>query len=154
MARHRDSDRLGGYGPAVLAALAAAALALAPAATSTATTSADAFRTPSGHIACMYQHYSGDPARLRCDVDDVAHPAHRPKSCDLDYGSAFGLTRTGAAQRLCVGDTVDDPKAKVLNYGKTKHYGPFTCTSRTSGLRCTTAAGHGFDLSRARQRLF
>lgn len=133
---------------AVLATALAAALAL-PTAGAGAAASIQTFRTPSGHIGCAY-----DTTMLRCDVDDVAHKPTRPKACELDYGSAFGLTRTGRARRLCVGDTAMDPKAKVLNYGKTKHYGPFTCTSRTTGLRCTTAAGHGFTLSRDTQRLF
>lgn len=133
---------------AALVALLLAVLA-APSAGASATTSIRTFRTPSGHIGCAY-----DTTMLRCDVDDVAHKPARPKACELDYGSAFGLTPKGRARRLCVGDTAMDPDAKVLAYGKTKHYGPFTCTSRTTGLRCTTAAGHGFSLSRATQHLF
>ncbi|HWH95470.1 MAG TPA: DUF6636 domain-containing protein [Baekduia sp.] len=114
----------------------------------------ESFQTPSRHIACMYQHLPHGRADLRCDVDQVARPVKRPKSCELDYGSAFGLSTTGRAQRLCVGDTVRDPAAKILKYGATRRYGPFTCTSRTTGLRCTTRAGHGFELSRQRQKLF
>jgi hypothetical protein len=137
------------------ATVVAAVLALAvPGAGAGATIGVDAFTTPSRHIACMYQHLLADKAELRCDVDGVAHRPKRPASCKLDYGEAFGLTATGRARRLCVGDTVRDPKAKILNYGKTKHYGPFTCTSKPSGLRCTTKAGHGFELSRERQKLF
>lgn len=136
---------------ALLMTMVIAAFAAVPAG---AADGLDAFRTPSGHIACMYMHNDEEPAALRCDVDGVARKAKRPKSCELDYGSAFGLSRTGKARRLCVGDTVADPKAKALNYGKTKAYGPFTCSSRRSGLRCTTRAGHGFELSRDRQKLF
>jgi hypothetical protein len=130
----------------IAAAVTAAVLIAAP---SAGAASIQTFRTPSGHIGCAY-----DTTMLRCDIDDVAHKPTRPRSCELDYGSAFALTRTGRAKRLCVGDTALDPHAKVLNYGKTKHYGPFTCTSKTTGLRCTTRAGHGFELSRATQRLF
>ena len=130
----------------IAAAVTAAVLIAAPGA---GAASIQTFRTPSGHIGCAY-----DTTMLRCDVDDVAHKPPRPKSCELDYGSAFALTKSGRAKRLCVGDTAMDPDAKVLNYGKTKHYGPFTCTSKQSGLRCTTRAGHGFVLSRAAQRLF
>lgn len=132
-----------------LAAAVVALLLAVIAAPSAGAASIQTFRTPSGHIGCAY-----DTTMLRCDVDDVAHKPARPKACELDYGSAFGLTPKGRARRLCVGDTAMDPDAKVLAYGKTKHYGPFTCTSRTTGLRCTTAAGHGFALSRATQRLF
>lgn len=109
------------------------------------------FQTPSHHIGCAY---ATSPAFLRCDLVDPADPPKRPKACELDYGSAFGLTATRKATRLCVGDTVLDPKAKVLAYDKTKHYGPFTCTARTTGLRCTTKAHHGFVLSRQTQKLF
>jgi hypothetical protein len=133
--------------PAAVLAATAALLAAAPIAASAGTI--QTFRTPSGHIGCAY-----DTTMLRCDVDDVAHAPARPRSCELDYGSAFALTRTGRARRLCVGDTAMDPDAKVLAYGRTRRYGPFTCTSRTTGLRCTTAAGHGFTLSRATQQLF
>jgi hypothetical protein len=131
-----------------------AAVLVAPAATAGAVSGLDAFTTPSKHIACMYQHLPGNTPDLRCDVDGVAHPPQRPRSCEQDYGSSFGLARTGPARRLCVGDTVRDPKAKILNYGQTRTDGPFTCTSRRSGLRCTTRAGHGFELSRERQKLF
>lgn len=112
------------------------------------------FQMPSKKIACMYSHFSGAKPELRCDVADVAFPPKRPKSCRLDYGSAFGLTATGKARRLCAGDTVLNPKAKVLAYGKSRTLGPFTCTARKVGLRCTTRAGHGFELSRTRQKLF
>ena len=132
-----------------------AALALSVVAVASAVSGLDPFVTPSGHVACMYEHVSGEKPLLRCDVDHVAHPVKRPKACEVDYGSAFGLTASGRARRLCVGDTVRDPRAKVLAYGKTKHYGLFTCTSRKSGLRCTTGGGqHGFELSRERQKLF
>lgn len=113
-----------------------------------------AFQTSSKRIACVYSRGEGEPTALRCDVADVRNPPKRPAACGLDYGTAFGLTATGRATRLCAGDTVLDPRAPVLAYGKTKHYGPFTCTARRSGLRCATRAGHGFVLSRQTQRLF
>jgi hypothetical protein len=112
------------------------------------------FRTPSGNIGCLYSTGGGSPTMLRCDLLQVDHLPARPAKCKLDYGHAFGLLRSGKARRLCVGDTAVDPKAKTLGYGTTRHFGIFTCTSRTSGLRCTARSGHGFALSRATQRLF
>jgi hypothetical protein len=112
------------------------------------------FQTPSKRIGCVYSHRSGEVAALRCDVVDVVNPKAKPKSCELDYGSAFGLGPTGKGRWLCVGDTVLDPKAKVLAYGRTRTLGPFTCVSRTTGLRCATTAGHGFEISRTTQRVF
>ncbi|MCW2982614.1 MAG: hypothetical protein JWR63_184 [Conexibacter sp.] len=129
------------------------AVLLAPAGAS-AGDSLVGFQLPSKKIACVYSHFEGEKAALRCDVADVVRPAKRPASCKLDYGSAFGLTATGKGRRLCAGDTVLDPKAKVLAYGASRTLGPFTCASRTTGLRCTTRAGHGFELSRTRQGLF
>lgn len=35
----------------------------------------------------------------------------------------------------------------VIKYGETRHDGPFTCTSRTSGITCKTN-GTGFTLSK------
>jgi hypothetical protein len=136
----------------VAAAVPAAALSIAAAAgagTSTPVT----FTTPTHRIGCAYTASGGAPS-LRCDVVDPAHPAARPASCELDYGSAFGLQRTGRPARLCAGDTVVDPKARVLGYGKRRRLGPFMCLSQATGLRCTNRAGHGFTLSRQTQTLF
>jgi hypothetical protein len=136
----------------LVAVAGAVALVGAPGASGSATLVA--FQTPSKGVGCVYARGGGEEASLRCDVRDVARPATRPASCTLDYGSAFGLGASGKARRLCVGDTALDPDAKVLAYGRTRTLGPFTCVSRTTGLRCTTRAGHGFALSRARQKLF
>jgi hypothetical protein len=139
----------------LLAAAAVAAMALGlSAGTAGAADTLVAFQTPSKAIGCQYSRFAGEKPALRCDVADVVKRAAKPASCELDYGSAFGLAASGKARRLCVGDTAQDPKAKVLAYGRSRTLGPFTCTSRKSGLRCATHAGHGFELSRARQRLF
>jgi hypothetical protein len=55
---------------------------------------------------------------------------------------------------LCVSDTPTSPQAKVIAYGRTWRGGPFTCSSRTTGLRCSNRAGHGFFLSRQRWSRF
>jgi hypothetical protein len=134
-----------------LAALAAACIA------STAAASADAgtFRTPSGNIGCLYIPASGSSSvQLRCDVMNLAHVPKRPKSCKLGYGRAFLLFGTGRAKRGCVGDTVLDPNARVLGYGVKRKFGPFTCTSRESGLTCVSRYKHGFTLSKDKQKLW
>jgi hypothetical protein len=44
---------------------------------------------------------------------------------------------------------------RILQYGGTLSVGYFRCTSRVSGLTCTSRhSGHGFFLSRTRQRTF
>jgi hypothetical protein len=134
--------------------VAAVAVGVAGAARAAGASRIVTFQTPSKGIGCEYRHAAGQADALRCDVADVADPPKRPASCEQDYGSAFGLAPTGRGRRLCAGDTIRDPKAKVLAYGRTRTVGPFTCVSRTTGLTCRNGAGHGFTLSRAHQKLF
>src|SRR4051794_2484923 len=97
----------------------AAALCLLPAAPAAA--APVFFHLPSRNIGCVL-----DGASLRCDVNRTSTPAPpRPAGCDLDYGNAFGLRRFGRAHRLCVGDTVVDPRSPVLRYGRTFSRGGF-----------------------------
>jgi hypothetical protein len=55
---------------------------------------------------------------------------------------------TGRVHVTCHGDTAIDPHARVLRYGTTWRGGGFTCTSKTTGLRCRNRSGHGFFMSR------
>jgi hypothetical protein len=127
-------------------ALAAVAAALAAPAGAAA---AVHFRTPSGNIGCY-----ADRSYIRCDIGRTAAKSPpQPASCDLDYGNAFEMGRTGRPRRICHGDTVlGGPR--VLHYGQTLRAGGFTCTSGFSGLTCRNAGGHGWFLSRERVRLF
>jgi len=109
-----------------------------------------AFRTPSGLIGC---YYATAPTFLRCDTQYETRFSGK-RRCEGDYGQAFGMTARGRAGALCVGDTALDARSPVLAYGRTKRYGPYTCTSRTSGLTCTNRGRHGWTLSKQRQRLF
>ena len=123
----------------LLALVAVTAAAAAP----------SSFQTPSHGIACALQG-----GTLRCDVRSLRHPAPRPASCDLDFGDSVLLARHGRARWLCHGDTVLDPRARVLRYGRTWRRGGLTCTSRRTGLTCRNRSGHGFRLSRQAQRRF
>ena len=78
----------------------------------------------------------------------------KPSSCEGDWGRAVGMAPTGPASRYCISDTVMDPGAPVLAYGRTWSRGGFTSVSRMTGLTCTNRSGHGFFLSRDRSRLF
>ena len=140
----------------VLMARAAAALLVATAAllagTASASAAIDTFRTPSGNIGCVYD---SRPAYLRCDIRSGLRPAPaRPKGCALDWGLSLNMGRTSRARTTCAGDTALDPRARVLRYGSTWRRGPFSCTSRTAGLTCRNAAGHGWFMSRQRWRRF
>jgi hypothetical protein len=132
-----------------LSALAALASLLLPAGGS-AVPIAKPFRTPSGHIGC---YYTTEPTFLRCDV--TFRTRFGGKRCaEGDIGHAFGMTANGRARALCVSDTAIEPRAPVLAYGATRRDGPYACTSRPSGLTCKNRKGHGWMLSRRRQKLF
>ena len=113
------------------------------------------FRTPSGNIGCYYVSNRNLSSTLRCDIRSGLKPAPpKPKSCTLDWGDSYELTPTGRALLTCHGDTAIDPTSRVLRYGTRWSRGGFTCTSRKTGLRCSTRSGHGFLLSRTRSYRF
>lgn len=138
-------------------ALAGVALVLAAGATSASASTSNSFQTPSRNIGCIYvaPFASTDRPYLRCDIGGGLHPLPpRPKSCDLDWGYGYALFNTGPAKPFCAGDTAHDPKAPILQYGRSWRKRPFTCTSRAIGLRCTNRSGHGFFLSRQHSYTF
>ena len=111
------------------------------------------FRTPSGNIGCAGSVAAkGLPSLLRCDILSGLRP-QPTGSCELDW-TGYSFKGQGRATPTCAGDTVLDRRAPVLRYGKTWKQGPFACTSRRTGLRCTNASGHGFVLTRARSHRF
>src|SRR3954465_2182918 len=133
--------------------LAVIALLAAPAA-APAKDTLKFFRSPSGNIGCLYAKSAGSRPSLRCDVRQIDNAPKRPKSCDLDWGHAFGVSTKGRARRLCVGDTAIDPSSEVIPYGTPRRFGKFRCTVKRSGVRCVARSGHGFKLSRQTQKLF
>ncbi len=137
--------------------LLGAALLLAGSAGAASAKPPATFQTPSRNIGCIYLPASGtDRAYLRCDIGGGLHPPPpRPKSCDLDWGYGYAIVGAyGRARPFCAGDTARDPRAPVLQYGRTWRGGPFTCVSRSVGLRCTSRSGHGFFLSREHSYTF
>jgi hypothetical protein len=103
-------------------------------------------QTPSHNIACAY---STSPANLRCDILSGLKPVpKKPPECQNDWQFGYQIDSTGRARKVCAGDSVYSPSAKVIRYGTTWRGGPFTCKSSTSGLRCRNRSGHGFFLSR------
>ena len=105
------------------------------------------FRMPSRNIECA--EFTGARATLRCDIRSCLKPLPpKPASCEFDWGAGFVMGRRGRAHVSCVSDSVHSPSARVLRYGTIWRRDGFVCVSRTSGLRCRNAAGHGFFLSR------
>jgi hypothetical protein len=113
----------------------------------------EAFRTPSRNIACgFFPSNFGAPTLLRCDILSGLKPEPR-RRCDGDWTGA-SIRLTGRANAVCAGDTVYDPRSRILGYGKTWRRAGLRCTSRSTGLTCTNRSGHGFFLSRQRWRVF
>jgi hypothetical protein len=139
------------------ALLAIAMLAALPAPRASAQ-SLMGFKMPSGNIYCIIEPpYEGNPASdLRCDIQQMSSkPPPAPKDCPLSWGDAFAVAQDGnAGTRICHGDTTRDESLMTLAYGTQWNEGGYLCKSATSGLTCTNAAGHGFMLSKATQKLF
>jgi hypothetical protein len=109
------------------------------------------FHSPSGNIDCLV---TKDFARCDIRQHTFRGPA-RPKRCDLEWGSVLEIGKSDRRGGFgCVGDTVRDPSARALAYGKTIRAGGMHCTSRTDGVRCANSRGHGFLLGRTKYRLF
>jgi hypothetical protein len=112
------------------------------------------FKTPSGNIHCAWYSLDQGP-EVRCDIQNFTPSFKQSADCELDYGYAFAVgTKSGKGEVLCAGDTVTSPDAKVLAYGKSFDKGGLSCISTTKGLTCKNGSGHGFSLSRAKQRVF
>ena len=122
--------------PVVLVVIAAALLA--PAAAQGAYRD---FRSPSGRIGCAFYSDAETPRQVRCDWDGGG-----------DH--AVTLNEAGKGRRIRITDTVRNPTARVLAYGRTTSFGRLRCTSRRTGMTCRNRAGHGFTVSVERQRVF
>ena len=98
------------------------------------------FMTPSQNIAC---NSGSREETLVCTVFSV--PADGQKLWTL---SASGQPTTAIVQANIGTDVA------TLGYGSTWKRGRLSCISRSAGLTCQNQDGHGFELSRERQRVF
>jgi len=114
----------------------------------------EGFRSPSGNIHCQF--FADEDATMRCDLRQISNrPPPRPRDCDLEWGQAFEVSsRAARGIRLCYGDTVQDNTLPVLAYGQAWQRGGITCLSAQTGVRCSNARGAGFEIARAKQRVF
>jgi uncharacterized protein DUF6636 len=120
-------------------------------------------KTPTRNISCFYVPIKPTArGTLLCDIKQAVYLRSAQSTCmsrsGLDWhGFELGLSRR--AELACTGGILydvgrDTPVFKVLSYGRTWHYRGFTCTSRATGLTCTSPAGHGLFLSRESYRLW
>lgn len=116
-------------------AVAVAALVLAPGAGAYV----GAFHTPARAVYCEADQ-AGSGVLLRCSVEGqgVRQWSMRP---------------SGRAQvrRVYANIATQTP---ALAYGRTWRKAGFACTARRTGLTCRNGSGHGWSLSRERQRIF
>jgi len=111
---------------------------------------APGIRTPSKNIDCYAAH-----GALRCQIAQAAYATQLKRRCQarasLDW-HGFELSPTERGTPRCSGGIIlGPPRYQILAYGSTWHTGAITCTSRRTGLTCTTSA-HGLFISRASWR--
>ena len=112
-----------------------------------------AFHSPSGNIQCAIS--TGDYAQVRCDMSALTPTYTKPPAdCEFDWGSSFAVDAGGKGYLACVSDAVANDDGVELGYGKSITLGPFTCTSDKSGMECSNLGGHGFKISKAKQKLY
>lgn len=107
------------------------------------------FRTPSGNILCEAWTYKGRTG-VGCVV--LSERVPRPYRQGRDYhlwtlDSGIGVLDDYTRWK-------PHSTYSVLRYGRTFTRGAVSCDSRVTGLRCTSRGGHGYFLSRQRQRVW
>jgi hypothetical protein len=109
--------------------------------------------TPSGNISCFY--VPARPAHLLCDIHRAAYSRGEQNACMARSGLDWHGWEVYAARptkAVCSGGILYNsnrnfPTYRRLTYGSTWRFAAFTCTSRITGLTCTTSKGHGVFLS-------
>ena len=111
------------------------------------------FHSPSGNIQCAI--FTGDYAGVRCDMSELTPSFTTPPAdCEFDWGSSFAVNKKGRGYLACVSDAVANDDGLELGYGESLTLDGFTCKSEKTGVTCTNPSGHGFALSKVKQRLF
>jgi hypothetical protein len=101
-----------------------------------------AFKSPTGNITCVMSTESG--SFTQCELRSMPRRG------------GFFIPRRGRVSRYDVSSYDDLSNQRfVLRYGRSRSLGRFKCSSRYSGMTCRNrASGHGFTISRQRQRVF
>ncbi len=121
----------------VPALIAAAAVGAMPA---SAFAGVRMFRSPAGRLGCAFLSGDGAPRQVRCEWQGGGD-------------QALTVHETGKARRIHITDTVRDPRAKVLAYGRSTTFGRLKCASRPTGITCRNPR-RGFTVSVNQQRVF
>ncbi len=117
--------------------------------------------TPSGNILCVAVKDAGAYGNfVACEIGKRSNKTPlqpRPASCDSDkdWGSGFIVPEFGKAELNCYhGGTLPPPGTTKMSYGDVFSFRGISCKVTKSNLTCRNAEGHGFTISRSKQKLF
>jgi hypothetical protein len=115
------------------------------------------FHSPTGNIKCYYNPHGlssrGFAPLLRCGLAHADYSTQLQSRCSAGDWHGFDLTATGRPLLNCAGGASGDRVAyTTLAYGRSWQRGPFTCTSRITGVICRSRTGHGVFISRQAYR--
>ncbi|AEE45536.1 hypothetical protein [Cellulomonas fimi] len=123
--------------------------AASPSASATPTAQAsppDAFRLPSGNIACTVASEG-----VTCTIADFTYAPPAVPGCTGTTGHVITLGPDGVAFPCEDGPapTAAGDDVRTLEYGSQSRVDGWTCRSATDGVTCTGQDGTGFRLARA-----
>jgi hypothetical protein len=115
------------------------------------------FRSPSGNIKCYYNAKglgsAGFAPVLKCSLDHADYGAMLQRRCETGDWHGFTMMPRKKPMIFCPGGASGDkPGYRTLAYGRSRQLGPFTCSSRMTGVTCRTRTGHGLFVSRQAYR--
>lgn len=120
---------------------------------------ADVFpiKSPSGNIECSVG-LERNHADIYCTIHNKSGtpPRARPAGCPGAWGHNFSMLQRGPVTMECGGPGAKNtaPGVWAIPYGTAERFGEITCTSERTGFECRNADGHGFFLSRRKQKAF
>jgi hypothetical protein len=116
------------------------------------------FRSPSGNIQCYYDRSAfaahGTKRLLTCGLRHADYSMQLQRRCLAGDWHGFGLDAKGKPTIFCTGNPnyAIHPVYTTLAYGRSWQRGPFTCSSRITGVTCRNRTGHGLFISRQAYR--
>jgi hypothetical protein len=117
------------------------------------------FRSPSGNILCSYDPKAFAPPNgtkrlLTCGLRHADYGMQLQRRCDAGDWHGFGLDAKSKPTIFCTGNPnyAIRPVYTTLAYGKSWTRGPFTCSSRITGVTCRNQGAHGVFISRQSYR--